>query len=423
MLDIKFIRDNIEIVRKALKDRRNNFDLDGFLELDSERRRLIQELDELRCLKNNENQNIQAMLRDNMDISGKRTSMKELSGKISSLEENYKKVKKEFDNKILRIPNVPDGSIPVGGEDENKIIKEWGKKRDFDFRARSHIELAEALGIIKFDTAAKITGSNFVMFQGQGAKLERALIQFMLDLHADEHGYKEISPPFIVNRDSMTATGQLPKLEEDMYRTSAEDLFLIPTAEVPVTNIYRDEIIEEKNLPVYYVAYTPCFRREAGSYGKETRGLMRVHQFDKVELVKFVVPEDSRDELEKLLNNACKVLELLEIPYRVVLLATGEISFSAAKCYDIEIYAPGIDKWLEVSSCSNFEDFQARRGNMRYRQERTKKLRFPHTLNGSGVALARLLACLLEQYQNPDMTITVPEVLVKYMNGKTIIKN
>ena len=282
---------------------------------------------------------------------------------------------------------------------------------------RSHIELAEHLDIIDFNRAAKITGSNFILYKGEGARLERALYNFMLDLHTSKHGYKEIFPPFLVNRASMTGTGQLPKLEDDMYRLKDDDLFLIPTAEVPLTNIFRDEILNEEDLPVYYTAYTACFRREAGSYGKDTRGLMRVHQFDKVEMVKFVKPESSYDELEKLVNNAETVLQLLGLPYRVILLSTGDISFAASKCYDLEAYAPGLDKWLEISSCSNFESFQARRANIKYRKK-DKKVEYLHTLNGSGVALARTVIAILENYQQPDGTVLIPEVLRPYMNSK-----
>ncbi|RKY28126.1 MAG: serine--tRNA ligase, partial [Candidatus Omnitrophota bacterium] len=286
----------------------------------------------------------------------------------------------------------------------------------------THIELAENLGIIDFKRASKITGSNFILFKGQGALLERALFNFMLDLHTQKHGYKEVFPPFLVNRASMTGTGQLPKLEEDMYRLKDDDLFLIPTAEVPVTNIFRDEVLEEEQLPVYYTAYTACFRREAGSYGKETKGLARVHQFDKVELVKFVKPGNSYEELEKLVRDAEEVLQLLKLPYRVVMLATQDLSFSASKCYDLEVYSPGIDKWLEVSSCSNFEDFQARRANIRYKDKATGRKLFLHTLNGSGIALARTVVAILENYQQEDGCIVIPEVLRKYMHARETIQ-
>ena len=308
----------------------------------------------------------------------------------------------------------------MGDESANCVIKEWGKISSFDFSVKPHWELGPELGILDFNRGSRLSGSNFVSFTGIGARLERALINFMLDLHVEKHGYTEVSVPFIVRRDMMFGTGQLPKLEEDMYRIEKDDLFLIPTAEVPVTNLHREEILRAEDLPLYYTAYTPCFRREAGSYGADTRGLMRIHQFDKVEMVKFVVPETSFDELETLLNDAEEVLQLLEIPYRVQVLATGDLSFAAAKCYDIEVYAPGIDKWLEVSSCSNFEDFQARRMNIRFRRERGLKPEFIHTLNGSGLALPRTVIAILENYQTDEATVIVPEVLRKYMDTDVI---
>ncbi|MDP2922663.1 MAG: serine--tRNA ligase [Candidatus Omnitrophota bacterium] len=418
MLDPKFIRENQEIVREALKNRNDKFDFDSFLKLDDERRKLQRQIEELYATQNKIDTEMKALLKEKKDSSSKINEAKEVKKRIVGLDKVFAELDTKFKDQLLRIPNVCHSSIPLGHPSNNKTIKEWGKKRDFDFKALDHITLAEHLDVIDFRRAAKISGSNFVLFKGDGALLERALINFMLDLHTQKHGYKEVFPPFLVNRESMTTTGQLPKLEEDMYRLKDDDLFLIPTAEVPVTNIHRDEVLKEEDLPIYYAAYTACFRREAGSYGKDTKGLMRVHQFDKVELVKFVKAQNSYEELEKLLNDACSVLELLEIPYRVVILATGDISFAAAKCYDIEIYAPGIDRWLEVSSCSNFEDFQARRGNIRYKEKETGKMKFVHTLNGSGVALARLVIAILENYQNKDGSITIPSVLREYMGGK-----
>jgi seryl-tRNA synthetase len=314
--------------------------------------------------------------------------------------------------------------VPIGPDNTfSKVVKTWGEAKELEFSALTHIELCEGLDIIDFPRAAKITGSNFPLYKGLGARLERALINFMLDLHTKKHGYREISPPFMVNRASMTGTGQLPKLELDMYRLKDDDFFLIPTAEVPVTNIHRDEVLKEEDLPIYYTAYTPCFRREAGSYGKTTKGLTRIHQFDKVELVKFALPETSYQEHEKLLADAEEVLQLLGLPYRVVLLSTGDLSFAASKCYDIEAWAAGSKMWLEVSSCSNFEDFQARRANIRYRsQEINKKLNFVHTLNGSGVALARTVIAILENYQQKDGTVVIPQVLRAYMDGIDLIK-
>jgi seryl-tRNA synthetase len=343
----------------------------------------------------------------------------------------------ESDKLLLFVPNIPHFSVPVGNASCKKIVRSWGELPRFDFKPASHIELSRHLDIIDFGCAAKITGSNFILYKGWGAKLERALINFMLDLHTKKHGYTEIFPPFLVNRASMTSTGQLPKLEEDMYRLKDDDLFLIPTAEVPVTNIFRDEILNEDDLPIYYTAYTACFRREAGSYGKDTKGLTRVHQFDKVELVKFVKPETSYEELEKLVRDAEEVLQLLGLAYRIAVLSNEDLSFAASKCYDLEVYAVGVEEWLEVSSCSNFETFQARRANIKFRrttgnlstssfgcaQDRFKAgargtTEYVHTLNGSGVALARTVIALLENYQQKDGSVLVPEVLQPYIDGK-----
>ncbi|MCM8830862.1 MAG: serine--tRNA ligase [Candidatus Omnitrophica bacterium] len=418
MLDIKFIRENPELIRKILETRNYNFDLDGFIKLDKKRRDFISKIDALRAEQNKINDRISQLIKNKSDATKQIEEGKILAKELETLEEEFKNIEREFNLKLLHIPNIPDSSVPIGDSSFNKIVKTWGNLRKFDFKPLTHIELAEHLDIIDFTKVSKIAGSNFILYKGDGAKLERALINFMLDLHTKEHGYIEVFPPFLVNRMSMTTTGQLPKLEDDMYKIPTDDMFLIPTAEVPVTNIHSNEILAEENLPIYYVSYTACFRREAGSYGKETKGLIRVHQFDKVELVKFVRPQTSYQELEKLLTDACEVIELLEIPYRVVLLATGDLSFAASKCYDIEIYAPGIDRWLEVSSCSNFEDFQARRGNIKYREAKTGKLKYVHTLNGSGVALARLVIALLENYQNKDGSITIPQMLQKYMDGQ-----
>jgi len=342
--------------------------------------------------------------------------MKEISSQIDGLEGKLKEIDDQLAKLILTLPNIPHASIPRGDPTCNKIVRSWGEAPKFDFKPVTHVEICQNLDIIDFPRATKITGTNFILYKGWGAKLERALINFMLDLHTRKHGYTEIFPPFLVNRASMTGTGQLPKLEEDMYRLKDDDLFLIPTAEVPVTNIFRDEVLDEEKLPIYYSAYTACFRREAGSYGKDTKGLTRVHQFDKVEMVKFVQPETSYDELEKLVGNAEAVLQALGLPYRVVLLATQDLSFASSKCYDLEAYAAGVDKWLEVSSCSNFEDFQARRANIRFKNKSTKKTGFVHTLNGSGVALARTVICILENYQQADGSVIIPEVLRPYLN-------
>lgn len=420
MLDLKFIRDNKDVVKESIKNRGYKLDIDELIKLDEEHRKILTGLEELRSQRNKANDEVAAALKAKKNPKEIIDKMKPISQKIADFEAKVEEISQKIDKIKYIIPNIPDKSIPVGGPENNKIVKSWGKNPSFDFNPRSHIELAEMLDIISFGAAAKITGSNFVLYKGLGARLERALINFMLDLHTKKHGYTEIFPPFLVNRRSMTGTGQLPKLEEDMYRLKDDDLFLIPTAEVPVTNIHSGDVLNENQLPIYYTAYTACFRREAGSYGKDTRGLVRVHQFDKVELVKFVKPEGSFDELEKLLNDAQDVLQLLELPYRVVMLATGDISFAAAKCYDIELYAAGTDAYLEVSSCSNFTDFQARRANIRYR-DKSKKVSYVHTLNGSGVALARLVVAILENYQNQDGSVRVPKALVPYMDGLTVI--
>ena len=418
MLDIKFIRQNSDLVKKALKRRGCSFDLESFLLVDSERRKTMAAVEKLAAAQNEINREIKTLLKDKKDPKPKIEEGKRIKSSLTGLEEKLKKLNDNFLKSLDRIPNMPHPSLSAGGASENKTIKEAGKIYKFTFTPRDHISLAEELDIIDFKRAAKITGSNFILFKGLGAQMERALINFMLDVHTDKGKYTEIIPPKIVNRSSMRATGQLPNLEEDMYALGGDNLFLIPTAEVPITNIHRDEILNEDDLPINYTACTPCFRKEAGSYGKDTRGLSRVHEFDKVELVKLVKPQNSYKELEKILVDACRIIELLRIPYRVTLLAAGDISFAAAKCYDIEIFAPGMNKWLEVSSCSNFEDFQARRGSIRYRDKNEGKLKFIHTINGSGVALPRLVAAILENYQNKDGTITIPKVLRRYLGGR-----
>ena len=421
MLDIKFIRDNLDLVKKSLKDRGLKLDLDALIKLDDERRKNLMELEDLRALKNKANQEITALLKARKDSKDKIVSMKTIAERIDILEDKLKVSDTGLDTSLLNIPNITHASIPVGDASHKQIIRTWGKQPEFDFKPVTHIELSQHLDIIDFSRAAKITGSNFILYKGWGARLERALINFMLDLHTKKHGYTEVFPPFLVNRASMTGTGQLPKLEEDMYRLKDDDLFLIPTAEVPVTNIFRDEVLDEKDLPIYYTAYTACFRREAGSYGKDTKGLIRVHQFDKVEMVKFVKPEDSYDELEKLVANAEAVLQALSLPYRVILLPTQDISFAASKCYDLEAYASGIDNWLEVSSCSNFEGFQARRANIRFRRSTVdgrRSTEYVHTLNGSGIALARTVVAILENYQQKDGSVVIPEVLRPYLDGQ-----
>ena len=414
MLDIRFIRENLDIVKKAIKDRNLKLDIEEIVSLDAERRKILMEAESLKAEKNS----VSKGGKPSPDVIAK---MKAISQKIDDLDTKVEHIDKKLLDLALNTPNIPHNSVPIGGPEANKMVRKHGNITKFSFKCKDHIELGKNLDILDFPRSSKITGSGFCLFKGLGAQLERALINFMLDLHTKEHGYKEIFPPFLVNRASMTGTGQLPKLEEDMYRLKDDDLFLIPTAEVPLTNLHRDEVLDEGKLPIYYTAYTACFRREAGSYGKDTKGLMRVHQFDKVELVKFVKPETSHDELENLLKNAEEVLKRLELPYRVVSLATGDISFAASKCYDIEAWAPGIEKHLEVSSCSNFTDFQARRANIKYKGKGKKKPEYVHTLNGSGIAMARTVIALIENYQKKDGSILIPEVLRPYMSGRESI--
>lgn len=422
MLDIKFIRENRKTVEEALKNRGASFQLGELLKLDEERRKLLQEVEQLKYQRNVASEEIGLLLREKKEVTSKKGAMKVISQKIDEFDRKVGDLDEKIAFLIYRIPNIPHSTLPIGKDSSaNKEMKRWGEPRKFSFKPKTHLELSESLGIIDFKRASKITGAAFPLYMGAGARLERALIQFMLDLHTKKHGYLEVSPPYLVNRESMTGTGQLPKMEEELYRLKEDDYFLIPTAEVPVTNLHRDEILREEDLPIYYVAYTPCFRREAGSYGKETKGLTRVHQFDKVELVKFTHPTTSYEEHEKLLKDAEKVLQLLELPYRVMLLSTGDLGFAASKCYDIEALAPGAGSFLEVSSCSNFESFQARRANIRFRGK-DKATQFVHTLNGSGVALARTVICLLEHYQEPDGSVLMPEVLRPYMDGEAHLK-
>jgi|CXWL01.1.fsa_nt_gi seryl-tRNA synthetase len=417
MLDLKFIRDNRQLVEAGLKAKRVSISLDSLIEFDEERRSLSTKIDELRSQQNKANDEIASLLRNKQDAKNKITAMKTIALEVDRLLPSLKEIEGKVDGILMTIPNVPHPSVPVGGPENNKEVRKWGKLPAFDFKPKTHIELAESLDIIDFKRGAKISGSNFILYKKEGALLERALYNFMLDVHTREHGYTEVFPPVLVNSASMTGTGQLPKMKEDMYHLKDDDLYLIPTAEVPVTNIHRDETLNEDELPISYTAYSACFRREAGSYGKDTRGLMRVHQFNKVELVKFVKPETSYAELETLLVNAETIFHKLNIPYRVLQLASGDLSFAAAKCYDIEVYAGGIDKWLEASSCSNFEDFQARRANIRFKGKENKKSAFVHTLNGSGVALPRTMIAVLENYQTKEGTIVIPEVLRPYMGG------
>ncbi len=421
MLDLRYIRENTDDVRKGMEAKRASVDLDRLLSLDTERRHLIQKADLLKAERNRASEEIGRLKKEGKDNQPAVLKMREVSQEIKDLDDSLKKVQEEINRILFTIPNIPHSSVPVGPDASfNKVVRTWGETQKFDFEVKPHWDIGTGLGILDFEGGSMLSGSNFVAYAGWGARLQRALINFMIDLHVDKHGYREVWVPSIVKREMMFGTGQLPKLEEDMYLIEKDDLFLIPTAEVPVTNLYRDKILKAGEVPVYLTGYTPCFRREAGSYGADTRGLMRIHQFDKVEMVKFVDPETSYEELETLLVNAEEVLQLLDLPYRVVLLSTGDLSFSAAKCYDIEVYAPGIDKWLEVSSCSNFEDFQARRMNIRFRRAQGEKLEFVHTLNGSGVALPRTVIAILENYQTGEGSIMVPQVLKKYMGTETI---
>lgn len=424
MLDLATIRDNKDRVKAALKIRAPKLDFEGFLALDEERRKLSQQLDVLRTQKNQANDGITQLLKEKKDPKDAIAAMKSVSQKIGELESKVGESELKVREILMIIPNIPHISVKEGFDSTgNTEVKKWGEPRKFEYKPKDHMELGLDLGgILDLPRAAKISGSGFSLFVGVGARLQRALINFMLDQHTEKHGYKEIWPPVLVNRATMTATGQLPKFEEDMYRLKEEDLFLIPTAEVPVTNIHRDEVLKEEDLPVKYTAYTPCFRREAGAYGKDTKGLVRVHQFDKVELVKFALPENSYEEHEKMLKDATSIVELLGIPYRVLQLCSGDMGFAAAKCYDIEAWAPGLNRWLEISSVSNFEDFQARRGNIRFKRKASNKSEFVHTLNGSGLALPRIVVAILENFQNADGSVLIPEVLRPYMGGVTVIK-
>ncbi|MFZ2386163.1 MAG: serine--tRNA ligase [Candidatus Omnitrophota bacterium] len=417
MLDIKFIRENPDLVRKALAERASKLDIGPLLEEEERRRVVLLETEGLRAQQNAASSEIGALLKNKQDASGRIAAMKEIAGKIDVLEDELRGLEEQVNKLILNIPNIPHPSLPRGAPENKQIVRTWGEPPKFSFKPLNHVEICQKLDIVDFARGTKLTGSNFLLFKNAGARLERALINFMLDMHTTKHGYGEVSPPFLVNRASMTGTGQLPKLEDDMYRLKDEDLFLIPTAEVPVTNIFRDEILDEEKLPIYYTAYSACFRREAGSYGKDTKGLTRVHQFDKVEMVKFAKPDNSYDELESLVGNAEEVLQALGLPYRVVALSTEDLSFSAAKCYDLEAYAGGADAWLEVSSCSNFEAFQARRANIRFRRKDSKKVEFVHTLNGSGLAMPRTMIAILENYQQADGSILIPQALRPYMNN------
>lgn len=424
MLDLKYIRENPEAVKQGIKNKNERDRVDEILTLDERRRELILRGDELKSERNQASSQIPVMKKQGKDISELLASMKAVSDRIADLDSQLRNVENELNEILMFVPNMPHGSVPVGKTAEDNVeVRQWlpeGFSFDKIDKVSDHIELGKKLKILDFERGAKISGSGFPLYLGKGATLERALINFMLDYHLQYHNYSEVFPPFLVNRESMKGTGQLPKMEEDMYAIEKDDLYPVPTAEVPITNIYRNEIINESELPVRHVGYSACFRREAGSYGKESKGFLRVHQFNKVEMVKLVKPETSYDELEKLVNDAEDILKALKIPYRILLLCTGDLSFSAAKCYDIETWSPAENRWLEASSCSNFESFQARRANIRFRSEASKKPEFVHTLNGSGLATSRLMVSILEIYQTGDGKITVPEVLQKYTGFNVI---
>ena len=418
LLDLKYTREHLEAVKERISRRGQDIDWEEFIRVDGERLNILRETESLRAQRNQASDLIAEKKKKKEDSSKEIESMKEVSARIKELEVILAEKEEALKSLMMVIPNLPHESVVIGrGETDNAEVRQWGNKRDFSFSPLAHWDLGENLDILDFNRGAKITGARFTLYKGAGARLERALMNFMLDLHTREHGYLEVLPPFMVNRKAMTGTGQLPKFEEDLFKLTDPDYFLIPTAEVPVTNIHQDEILAEEELPRSYAAYTPCFRREAGSYGKDTRGLIRQHQFNKVELVKFTTPETSYDELEKLTRDAEEVLKRLAISYRIVMLCTGDLGFSAAKTYDLEAWLPGQGVYKEISSCSNFEDFQARRANIRYRPKGKKGTEFVHTLNGSGLAIGRTLVAILENYQQQDGSVIIPDALKPYMGG------
>lgn len=421
MLDIKLIRTEPERVKKALARRKENVDIDAIIDLDAKKRELLYEVEQLKSRQNDASKKIPAMKKSGEDVAPIFAEMKQLSDKIKEIDEKVKALDDDIYARMLTVPNIPCDDVPDGMTDEDNVeIRRFMEPTAFEFEPKAHWDIGADLNILDAPTAGKVTGTRFTFYRGLGARLERAIINFYLDTHTAESGYTEIFPPYMVHRRSMLGTGQLPKFEEDAFKVTGTDYFLIPTAEVPVTNMYRDEILDGTKLPIKHVAYSACFRAEAGSAGKDTRGLIRQHQFNKVELVKFARPEDSYEELEKLTRDAEKVLKLLKLPYRVVAICVGDLGFTAAKKYDIEVWMPSYGRYVEISSCSNFEDFQARRANIKFKDSPKDKARFVHTLNGSGVAIGRTVAAILENYQNEDGTVTVPEVLVKYMGTDKI---
>lgn len=418
MLDIKFLRTHLTEVQNALATRGDTTHLNTFIESDNRRRQVLLEVENLKHRRNVVSEEIAALKKQGKDAETLVLEMREVSAKIKEMDKDLSEIEAKANEIIMVIPNVPHSSVPVGtSEKDNPEVRRVGEPRKFDFEAKAHWDIGEALGILDLERATKLTGARFPLYFGAGARLERALINFMLDIHTSENGYTEILPPFMVNRDTMTGTGQLPKFEEDLFKLDKWDYFLVPTAEVPLTNIHKSEILDEDKLPLYFTAYTPCFRSEAGSYGKDTRGLIRQHQFNKVELVKLCTPETSYSELEKMLNNATGILERLKLPYRVITLCTGDMGFSAAKTYDIEVWIPAQNTYREISSCSNCEDFQARRANLRFRRKGKKGTELVHTLNGSGLAVGRTFLAILENYQEADGSVIIPEVLRPYMGG------
>lgn len=418
MLDIKYLRQNIDFVRKKMLERGQDINLNAFASLDAKRRDILQEVESLRNERNTASKEIGERKKKKEDASHLIARMSEVSDRIKDMDESLKIIEGDLHDIIMVIPNVPHESVTYGtSSEDNPVIRVWGEKPQFDFTPKPHWEIGEDLNILDFARGAKITGARFTLYRGLGAMLERAIINLMLDLHTSEHGYTEVLTPFMVNSQSMTGTGQLPKFAEDLFKIENFDYYLIPTAEVPVTNIHRDEILNERDLPVYYVAYSPCFRSEAGSYGKDTRGLIRQHQFNKVELVKFTQPETSYDELEKLTLNAEEILKRLDIHFRTVSLCTGDLGFSSAKTYDIEVWLPGQDTYREISSCSNFGDFQARRASIRFRRDMSGKVEFVHTLNGSGLAVGRTVVAVLENFQQADGSVIIPDALRPYVKG------
>ncbi len=424
MLDMKFLRENYEEVKQKLQHRGEDLtDLDKFGEWDKRRRELITESEELKAKRNEVSKQISVLKKEKKDADELIKEMRDVGDKIKTLDNELKNIEENLDTLLLSIPNIPHESVPVGeSEDDNKEIRKWGEVREFGFDAKAHWDIAADLELLDFERAGKVTGSRFVFYKGLGARLERALMNFMMDLHSDEHGYQEAIPPYIVNRDSLIGTGQLPKFEEDLFKIDEwSNYYLIPTAEVPITNYHRGEILSAEELPVKFAAFSANFRSEAGSAGRDTRGLVRQHQFHKIELVQLVKPEESYDVLEQLTGHAEKVLQLLELPYRVVSICTGDLGFTAAKKYDLEVWLPSSDNYREISSCSNFEDFQARRAKIRFRREPNAKPEYVHTLNGSGLAIGRTVAAILENYQQEDGTVVIPKVLRPYMGNKEVI--